>query len=151
MATPFPFASGDVLTAAEMNAIGDFTSFTPSWGNFTVGNATQAWWYAQVNDLFIVTGKTTLGSTSSMGTNPYFSTPTGAVWQSNNHGTAEFGDAGTASRQGVIFALSSTNIAFGYYAVSGTIINRANVTATAPFTWTTNDTISGTLVGFAII
>jgi len=143
------FSSGDVLTAADLNAIGTWTAFTPAWVNFTVGDATHSWYYAQINDLFIVTGKTTLGSTSSMGTNPYFPTPTGVTWQSQNHGTAEFGDAGTASRQGVMVAFSSTNIVFGYYSVSGSIVNRAAPTATTPFEWTTNDTIGGTLVGYA--
>jgi len=29
MANPFPFTAGQVLTAAQMNGIGETTSFTP--------------------------------------------------------------------------------------------------------------------------
>ena len=51
MANPFDFTAGNTLTAAQLNQIGDFESFTPSWTNVTVGNATQQGKFAQVNEI----------------------------------------------------------------------------------------------------
>ena len=51
MTSPYPFASGAVLTAAQLNAIGDYTAFTPTWSNVTPGgSATNAGFYAEVNE-----------------------------------------------------------------------------------------------------
>jgi hypothetical protein len=57
MASPFPFTSGQVLTAAQLNGIGETTSYTPtvsftggSGYTYTLNNA----YYAQVNDLYVV-------------------------------------------------------------------------------------------------
>ena len=61
------FSSGDVLTAADLNAIGAWTAFTPNWtAGLTIGNGTDTWYYAIVNDLMVVQGFTELGSTSSV-------------------------------------------------------------------------------------
>ena len=51
MANPFDFSAGAVLTAAQLNQIGDFESWTPTWTNLTVGSATVQAQYAQVNEL----------------------------------------------------------------------------------------------------
>ena len=53
MANPFDFSSGAVLTAAQLNQIGDMdTSETPSWNaGISVGNATQELAFAQVNEI----------------------------------------------------------------------------------------------------
>jgi hypothetical protein len=56
MANPFPFVAGDVLTAAELNGIGEaWTSYTPT---LTVGvnvtNTVQYAKYTQVNKLVFV-------------------------------------------------------------------------------------------------
>ena len=51
MANPFDFSAGAVLTAAQLNQIGDFETFTPSWNNITVGNATNQGRFAEVNEV----------------------------------------------------------------------------------------------------
>ena len=51
MANPFRFDSGDVLTAANLNAIGDWTAWTPTWTNLTIGNGTVTAVYAEVNEI----------------------------------------------------------------------------------------------------
>ena len=56
MATPFPFGSGNVLTAAELNAIGEaWTSYTPVFKVAGVTVATTVGYakYAQVNKIVI--------------------------------------------------------------------------------------------------
>lgn len=146
MATLGTFVSGQVLEAAELNAIGTWTTFTPSWTNLTVGNATQNWQYVYVNNILAITGYIQLGSTSSVGTAPYFTFPT-ASSATTAYGTAVFSDSGTGERQGMCYCLNGFNrFQFGVYVVSGSNINRANVTATVPHTWTTNDAIGGTLI-----
>ena len=40
MANPFPFSAGDVLTAANLNAIGESTSWTPTYSGTTGGTPT---------------------------------------------------------------------------------------------------------------
>ena len=56
MANPFPFVAGDVLTAAELNAIGEaWTSYTPTLtAGVTVTNTVQYAKYAQVNKIVFV-------------------------------------------------------------------------------------------------
>lgn len=126
--------------------IGTWTAFTPSWTNLTVGNATQNWKYCYINNVLVITGYIQLGSTSSMGTNPYFPFPTGSAG-TTAYGTAVYSDAGSAERQGMCYCLNGFNrFQFGVYTISGSIINRSNVSASFPHTWTTNDAIGATLV-----
>ena len=40
MANPFDFSAGAVLTAAQLNQIGDYESWTPTLTNITLGNGT---------------------------------------------------------------------------------------------------------------
>ena len=56
MANPFPFSVGAVLTAAQMNSIGEAgIAYTPTWtgtgGTPTLGNGTLSGVYQQVNKL----------------------------------------------------------------------------------------------------
>lgn len=51
MTSPFPFSSGDVLTAADLNSIGEMTSFTTSATNISISS--QDCYFARVNDLVI--------------------------------------------------------------------------------------------------
>lgn len=58
MANPFPFVAGSVLTAAELNGIGEWTSYTPlltaSVTNPTLGAASSSGGrYARIQDLVI--------------------------------------------------------------------------------------------------
>jgi hypothetical protein len=143
------FSSGDVLTAADMNAIGTWITFTPSWNNFTAGNAVQDWSYCIINDVMIVTGRTVLGTTSSMGTSPSFTIPDSRVadkWSSN--GAVSLRENGVATRVGTISVSGpgDSTIGFGAYLVSGSDVRITSVTASSPFTWGNLDYITGTLV-----
>ena len=144
MANPFPFSSGDVLTAADLNDIGEWTSFTPSWSNLTVGNGTQTAVYAQVNEVVVVSFSLTLGSTSSIGSGPRFSLPVTGASYSDYHSL------------GVLACVDGTTIAFGHVSYtggnayprignsSGTYLLSSQLTASVPFTWGTNDRLMGT-------
>ena len=143
------FSSGDVLTAADMNAIGTWITFTPSWNNFTAGNAVQDWSYCIINDLMIVTGRTVLGTTSSMGTSPSFTIPDSRVadkWASN--GGVLLRESGVATRVGTIGVNGpgDTTIEFSAYLVSGSELRVTSITSSVPFTWGNGSYITGTLV-----
>ena len=144
MASPFPFTSGQVLTAAQLNSVSEVTAFTPSWTNFTPGNATESWYYTQVQDFVYIQGTTTLGSTSSV---------TGAITLANPAGGTV---VGTLTTQGLFEYVESGGVrSFGsavvsggafvsvYFNVSGSLIGRNTCSATAPFTWGTGDVLKG--------
>ena len=65
MANPFDFSSGAILTAAQLNSIGDFESFTPAWNSVTEGNATNNGKFCQVNELVFYQIFFDAGSTTS--------------------------------------------------------------------------------------
>ena len=65
MPNVFDFSAGAVLTAAQLNQIGDFESFTPAFDNITEGNATNTGVYAQVNELIFYQAYFDAGSTTS--------------------------------------------------------------------------------------
>ena len=50
MANPFPFATGDVLTAANMNAIGEWYTWTPTFANVSAQPGVKVARYAEVNN-----------------------------------------------------------------------------------------------------
>ncbi len=57
MTNPFPFASGDVLTAANLNEVGAWQDYTPAWtasvSHPSVGTGIINGRYCQINDLVI--------------------------------------------------------------------------------------------------
>jgi hypothetical protein len=69
MANPFPFVAGDVLTAAELNSIGEaWTSYTPviKGGATTVTATIQYAKYAQVNKVVWVRVNATVTSAGAV-------------------------------------------------------------------------------------
>ena len=80
MANPFDFSAGAVLTAAQLNQIGDFETFTPSWNNVTAGNASNSGVYAQVNELVFWQVEFIAGSTTSYASSAFsFDMPVASV------------------------------------------------------------------------
>jgi hypothetical protein len=67
MANPFPFVAGSVLTAAELNGIGEWTSYTPvltaATTNPTLGTGSSSTGsYARIQDLIIYRFAITFGT-----------------------------------------------------------------------------------------
>lgn len=134
---------GSAVTSSldyKLANIGTPTAFTPSWNNFTVGNAVQSWYYTQVNDLVIVQGTTTLGSTSAVTGGVTMDYPVGGpiVTGSMSAGHAFYENADGTNLLGVVLLAGST-VTLRTYSVTGSDITFATVNATSPFTWTTND------------
>lgn len=142
MANPFPFTSGQVLTAAQMNGIGEITTFTPSWANLTVGNGTQSFKYVRVQNLVFVTGKITFGSTTAITGNVSLATPVTSSNQSDLSivGQTYLVDAGAGNLLGIV-AYFSNNLYLQNMVVNGVFPQPDTFSATSPFTWAVNDQI----------
>jgi hypothetical protein len=144
MANPFPFTAGQVLTAAQMNGIGEAAvSFTPTWSGLTVGNATQVWRYQRVNKLVFVYGSTTFGSTTSVTGIIQFQPPIAAVAPVATlyHGDVWLDDTGTGTIAGMMLQTTATNFYPCYFNNAGAFETVSAMTSTAPFTWATGDSI----------
>jgi hypothetical protein len=118
-----------------------WTSFTPTWTNLTVGNATQSFVYREENKTMFVSGKITFGSTTSISNNPSIAIPNGRTGSDTVLGsTLRFEDAGNSNFFGQLL-VSATNIDLYAITVSSTYPTLATLGSTAPFTWGTNDAI----------
>ena len=155
--TPRTWVAGDVLTAGQLNAelrdalLGAFplgppdavwTAWTPTLTNLTLGNGTMAAAYTRTGRTVHYRFKFTLGSTSTVGTNPIFTVPVnmaGAYGGDDPVGDGSIRDAsaGITWRIQPWWASAST-LYLLHYAAAGTA---AVITATAPFTWATGDVI----------
>ena len=149
MANPFPFTAGQVLTAAQMNGIGEAgTTFTPTWTGYTRGNGTTVAYYMRVNKLVYVYAEETLGSTSSMSANPLVMTlPITALrTQSIETSRNRIDDTGAQVFWGTTSAISTTTVALYADLASGTYVSFANITSTVPMSWNATDKFSTAFV-----
>ena len=133
-----------VLTAASGEATGlkytgGWTSYTPTLTNLTLGNGSVTARYRQIGKIVDVFFLFTLGSTSAVGNGPQFSLPITGVNDSIIY-NAYFQDAGTNTFLGNLHLQTTTATVFCAN-VAGTYPSYAGVSATVPFTWTTNDFI----------
>jgi len=145
MATLGNFVSGQVLTAAELNDIGTWTTFTPVFTNFTLGNGSVDARYCQINDVVLVSGRITLGSTSSVSGRIDINYPVGFQVSSQGfNGTVRYTDTGTASSAGWL-VLYTTTFGFQVLNAAGTYVSPASTSATVPHTWAATDFIDFTM------
>ncbi len=146
------FDPGDVLTAAEMNAIGDnldaigggFVAYTPALTNLTLGTGgTVNGYYVQAGKFVWVDIVAVLGSSGfSVSNNPEFGLPNSTTFAAyytanvSTVGSAIVVDQVALSRyQGYARVQSSSSVAIGLANVSGSYVATSGVTPTVPFTW----------------
>lgn len=142
MPNPFPFVSGSVLYASQLNQIGDSETWTITWTNLTVGNGTVNQAFTRINDMVIGYVAISWGSTTSASGNITFSLPVTAVNTSQRQiGSATMLDSGVAFFEGVTVLNNTTSAIIVPSAANGTYVyqNGTAANATTPFTWTTND------------
>jgi hypothetical protein len=139
MTSPFPFSSGAVLTSAQLNAIGDYESWTPTLTNITLGSGTVNAHYVQVNEFvhfeieFLSASDTSFSSTSMQ-----FSMPV------NYGGALNFvglGNCWVRPQASTIYpvqviGVQSTNRIVPYYMQNYTSVQVISVRETLPETWT---------------
>jgi hypothetical protein len=153
MAVLGTFTSGSVLTAAELNAIGTWTSFTPSFTGVTLGSgALNTGQFCRVNKLLFIRTKTVLGTGGSF-SNPILTVPNSGVmtgsptmlWIPSMQGVMI--DAGVNSYAISVIHNSTTSLGFYAQTASGTYVTWTSaVSATVPFTSGVNDYLE--LTGF---
>jgi hypothetical protein len=147
MANPFPFTAGQVLTAAEMNGIGESVAFTPTFNNVTVGNGTIVAFYVLVNKLCLVQVRFTLGSTSSITGSISFNLPFSSAVTNIYGPNAVISDASPATNYvGFTFIGSATALTLSIPNVAATYPTRTSTSATVPITWTTSDSFTMSIV-----
>ncbi len=139
------FTSGSVLTAAELNAAGAWTSFTPSWVNLTPGNGVVSAAYSKFNKILFVRVKLTWGTTTSC-TDPVRMTLPASLTQDTGSqeivGFGQYTDTGVASYVGQAYVVSSTVIGLGVMNSAGTYTAANNVNNTRPHTFGNTDIMS---------
>ena len=140
------FSPGDVLTAADMNAIGTWTSYTPTWNGSSaapsIGNGTLTGRYTQIGNVVIYVVRMTAGSTTTFGSGRYdFSlpvAPTNATAFITTFGSAMLADASTANAESAtVVAMSGS-----YATFRRTGGGFGDVTSSLPWTWASGDSIS---------
>ena len=148
MANPFPFVAGSVLTAAELNGIGEATaSYTPTLGGITIGNGTVVGSFTRVNKLVYGSVTVTLGSTSSITTTVTFSLPVTAATNSAGLfiGNGYYFDASSSETfVGTSFRSNATTLTpFVFFDFSGAgYVVRGIINATAPVAFGTGDSLA---------
>jgi hypothetical protein len=134
-----------ILTAASgettgLTYTGGWTSYTPSWGNLTVGNGTVNARYQKIGKTVNVYVGFVFGSTSSISGGAYFTIPIALA--TNNVSYQFYGellDNGTADYSGAIIVVGGGACYISALNAGTTFLNPQSVSATVPFTWTTGD------------
>lgn len=154
MAVLGSFVSGQVLTAAELNAISTWTSFTPSWTGITAGTgSSNTGQYSLVNKTLYFRCKYVLGVGGSFTGSATLTLPASQTMSLAPQMlyypsvTAICTDSGVTSYLAAANQATTTTFVFVAYGAAGTYTNLANVVnATVPFTWGVNDYIE--IAGF---
>lgn len=115
-----------------------WTSWTPTFANFTKGSATITAKYVQIGKV-VHYKLTVVLSSSTMGTIPTFTLPITSVTMNTNDqiGYGQILDSGTGSYNAYAQWATTTTATLKYYTTTGN-----NITATQPMTWANNDTFS---------
>lgn len=148
------FNPGDVLNAAEMNAIGEnlvqlapffgtWTSWTPTLGGgFSNGNATTAGRYLKIGKMVFYWGTITFGSTTGKGAVMTLSLPVAAA--SADAGAALTSIYANPAGNQIIFtplAASASTIEVVTINAASTYLQAAQTNATVPYTWATGNAV----------
>lgn len=158
--TAWSVVFGEQPSAAKWNQLGSndahfysflgdnlaWQSWTPTWTNLTVGDATQASKYTRVGNTVIYRVSLIFGSTTSMGTGPYFTLPVTSVSPSGtanvpNIGTLRQYESGGTTYSGLVGWRSTTTGLLLTFAVSGSNVIESTITSSVPFSWGNLDEI----------
>lgn len=145
-------ADGEVVPEALFPGAGTgwaWSTWTPTLTNLTLGNGTLTAKYKKTGKTIDFRFIMTLGSTSSVGTNPYFTLPEtaasdyigAATPEFANIGFAKFLDSGTSNFSGFTNLRTTTTAAPQLANATATYLQVDIPSATAPFTWGNGDAL----------
>ena len=128
-----------------------WTSYAPTFANFTIGNGTVVARYAQVGKTIVCRGTVTLGSTSSMGTSPTVTLPVTSVATGYTGSMNQAIGEGIYQRTGTGFyriswAWASTTTALMNANGVSTYVILSGITSTVPNTWASTDTFTWQII-----
>jgi hypothetical protein len=125
-------------------------SYTVAFTNITEGNGTDASYFKMNGNEVVYRIHFTFGSTTSVAGNVGASLPVTASstgWSSATYaGKGILKDSGTAEYNATLEVSSTTVCSVYVDLVSGSYIIKAQLSSTIPFSWTTNDVISGVVI-----
>jgi hypothetical protein len=131
------FVGGDVLQAAELNAIGTWTTYTPTLTNWTASATSFS--YLRINNIMFVR---IYAVVATMGTFPDFTLPVAS--QGGPH-FQPIGllDSGSAWWQGVALTGGGTTVSLLIVGTGGSFAQWGFINSTSPFTWAAGDAVDG--------
>lgn len=141
------FTVGEVLTNTSLNEIGAWTTYTPTYGNITKGNATT--WdakYYLMNKIGFVDINLVFGSTSAVSGDISITLPSGWTAAHEAAGTALVTAAGTVYICYWRVNAAGSGLLVRAQNAAGTYLQSTNMSASIPGSWTTNDFIKFTAV-----
>jgi hypothetical protein len=133
------FLRANSSAATGLEWAGTYTAYTPTFTNFTLGNGTAVGRYMQIGKTVFVEIKVTLGSTSSMGSDPYVFLPVNCNVVYGMQASAVIQDYGTVEYVCGAANPYADSLRLFLVGAGGTYANYGIVNATSPMTWTTND------------
>lgn len=143
-----------VLLETLENRIGanGSTTWTPSWTNLTVGNGTVTAKYTKIGKTVVARLNMVFGNTTSVGGAVSISLPVTSVTYAGQAGTipisaqAVMWDASGTAYDGIVTWSNTTTAGIKIFNTAGTYSSITTLSSTVPFTWTTSDEISLTII-----
>jgi hypothetical protein len=117
-------------------------TFTPTNASITVGNGTVVAQYQQIGKLINFHYRLTLGTTSSIGADPYITLPAAIAYSGYVYVEGLCFDQSTNNFVRSIAILVGGSAYLYPIATSGTYASAAPASSTIPFTWTSGDTLT---------
>jgi hypothetical protein len=119
------------------------TTYTPTFGNFTLGNGTVTAKYTKVGKIIVDEIWITFGSTTAVTGEIVVNLPAASLTTNGSTicGHVSLIDSGNAWYSGVAFIQGSSAIRISAQTANGTYVGTTATSATVPFTWGVSDEI----------
>jgi hypothetical protein len=140
-------ALGDAIDTSVGTGLLDWTAYTPTFINLTLGNGTIDFKYAKLGKTVNVRGQINFGSTTSVTGAILISLPVNAFTASGGPiiGNSYFNDASlSTTNTGYVQVDATTRMRYSVIVASGTYSTISIVNATVPFTWANTDSLNFT-------
>lgn len=132
-----------VLTAAELNAIGTWTAWTPTLTNLTLGTgATSTHRYSQINKVIVFRSKIVLGTGGAIGGVFSMTLPVNAYATHSVTAAVNLLNSGGSVHLGAVTNNGVGTIEVQAISASGSYATMTQVTTGVPFTWDVGDIIT---------
>jgi hypothetical protein len=132
--------------STDPNVLDDYEegTWTPTLDAFTIGNGTATGYYTKIGNLITCNFIITFGSTSSITGTPLQISGLPVNISGGVSGSVDLLDSGTQQYLGVVQNGNNTStLNIRVYLANSTYVETTTISSTVPFTWTTNDAITG--------